>query len=141
MAKSLFNFSFLFLFFLSWLGKIAKSIFIFLFLSFRLLLRWSMGNIMWQSQSHKAVTKVIEMVTSWSCHTFIVISHSHRMWQRSQLMDIRTVGDKVHSHDSNCIYSVANLMETLSSSLCQTLNKETVSLIPVIRLWLLILFF
>jgi len=31
-------------------------------------------------------------------------------------MDIRTVGDKVHSYDSNCIYSVANLMETLSSS-------------------------
>jgi len=33
-----------------------------------------------------------------------------------------------------CISSVRNPMRTLSSSLCQTLNKETVSLIPVIRL-------
>jgi len=32
---------------LSWLGKTAKSLFIFLFFSFRLLLRWSMGNITW----------------------------------------------------------------------------------------------
>jgi len=39
-------------------------------------------------------------------------------------MDIRTVEDKVHSHDSNCIYSIVNLMGTLSSSLCQLLNKE-----------------
>ena len=53
-------------------------------------------------------------------------------------MDMRTVGGKVHSHSSNCIYSIANLMGTLLSSLCQMLNKETVGLIPVIRLWLLI---
>jgi len=33
--------------------------------------------------------------------------HSHSMWQRSQLIGMRTVGGKVHSHDSNCIYSVA----------------------------------
>jgi len=32
--------------------------------------------------------------------------------------------DKMHSHDSNCIYSVANLMGTLSGSLCQMLIKE-----------------
>jgi len=31
-----------------------------------------------------------------------------------------------------CISSVRNLIGTLSSSLCQTLNKETVDLIPVI---------
>jgi len=31
-----------------------------------------------------------------------------------------------------CISRVENPMETLSSSLCQTLNKETVGLIPVI---------
>jgi len=61
------------------------------------------------------------MVMSWSYHTH---SHSHRMWQRSQLMDMRTVGDRIHSHNSNCIYSIANLTGTLSSSLCQTLNKE-----------------
>jgi len=39
-------------------------------------------------------------------------------------MDIRTVEDKTHSHNSNCIYSIANLIETLLSSLCQTLIKE-----------------
>jgi len=50
---------------------------------------------------------------------------------------MRTVGDKVHSHNSNCIYSVANLIGTLLSSLCQTLNKEIVGLILVIGLWLL----
>jgi len=49
----------------------------------------------------------------------------HSMWQRNQLMDMRTVGDKTHSHDSNCIYSVANLMGTLLSSLCQTLTKSS----------------
>jgi len=96
---------------LSWLGKTAKLIFI--FFSFRLLLRWSMGNIMWQSQSHKRCNKSYITVMS-----HIVTSHSHNMWQRSQLTDMRTVGNKMHSHDSNCIYSVANLTGTLSSSLC-----------------------
>jgi len=33
-----------------------------------------------------------------------------------------------------CISSVRNPIGTLSSSLCQMLNKETVSLIPVIGL-------
>ena len=41
--------------------------------------------------------------------------------------------DKVHSYDSNCIYSVANLMGTLSSSLCQLLNKE--QLVGFIPAW------
>ena len=43
-------------------------------------------------------------------------------------MDMRAVGDKVHSHDSNCIYSVANLVGTLSSSPCQILIKEQLAL-------------
>jgi len=38
--------------------------------------------------------------------THIVTSHGHSMWQGSQLTGMRTVGDKVHNHDSNCIYSV-----------------------------------
>ena len=38
-----------------------------------------------------------------------------------------------------CISRVENLTGTLSSSLCQTLNKETVGLIPVIGVWLLTL--
>jgi len=29
------------------------------------------------------------------------------MWQRSQLIGVRTVGDKVYSYNSNCIYSIA----------------------------------
>ena len=41
------------------------------------------------------------MVTS-----HIVTSHSHSMWQGSQLTGMRTVGNKVHSHDSNCMYSI-----------------------------------
>ena len=36
-----------------------------------------------------------------------------------------------------CISRVENTTGTLSSSLCQTLNKETVGLIPVIGVWLL----
>jgi len=39
-------------------------------------------------------------------------------------MDMRTMKNKTHSHNSNCIYSVANLIGTLLSSLCQTLIKE-----------------
>jgi len=44
------------------------------------------------------------------------------------MSNIRTVGDKVHSHNSNYIYSIANLMRTLLSSLCQLLNKEQLAL-------------
>ena len=43
-------------------------------------------------------------------------------------MNMRTVGDKVHSYDSNCIYSIANLTKTLLSSLCQSLNKKQLAL-------------
>jgi len=35
-----------------------------------------------------------------------------------------------------CISRIENPTGTLSSSLCQTLNKETVGLIPVIGVWL-----
>jgi len=55
-----------------------------------------------------------------------VTSHSHNMWQRSQLMSsIETIRVKEHSHISNCIYSVENLMGALLSSLCQTLIKSS----------------
>ena len=33
--------------------------------------------------------------------------------------NMRTMGGKVHSHNSSCIYSIENQMETLSSSSCQ----------------------
>ena len=32
--------------------------------------------------------------------------------------NIRTMGSKVHSYNSSCIYSVENQMGTLSSSFC-----------------------
>jgi len=38
-----------------------------------------------------------------------------------------------------CISRIENLTGTLSSSLCQMLNKETVGLIPVIGVWLMTL--
>jgi len=44
------------------------------------------------------------------------------------MSNMRTMGDKVHSYDSNCIYSVANLTGTLLSSFCQLLNKEQLAL-------------
>ena len=60
-----------------------------------------------------------------SCHIGVT-SHSHSMWQRSQLTsNIEIIGDKEHSHNSNCIYSIVNLIETLLSSLCQILIKSS----------------
>jgi len=45
------------------------------------------------------------------------------------------VGDKVHSHNNNCIYSVANLTGTLLSSPYQMLIKEQLALFWL-RSWL-----
>ena len=44
-------------------------------------------------------------------------------------MDMRTVGDKVHSHNSNCIYSIANLMGTIEFSL-SIAKQRAVGFIP-----------
>jgi len=67
------------------------------------------------------MTVVTDLVTSHG-----VTSHSHSMWQRSQLTsNIEIMGDKEYSHNSNCIYSVVNLTRTLSSSLCQMLIKSS----------------
>ena len=41
------------------------------------------------------------------------------------MSNMETMGDKAHSHNSNCIYSAVNLMGTLSSSLCQMLIKSS----------------
>ena len=44
----------------------------------------------------------------------------HNTWQGSHMMgNMRTVGGKVHSHNSSCIYSVENQIGTLLSSSCQ----------------------
>jgi len=60
------------------------------------------------------------------------ITHSHKLWSQHVTQKSadghENCGDKMHSHNSNCIYSVANLMGTLSSFLCQSLNKEQLAL-------------
>jgi len=100
--------------FLLWLGKIAKSLFNISFLTKVEHGKYHMTLI----ESQKGMIVVME----WSHHTQ---SHSHSIWQRSQLIsNMRTEGNKVYSHDSNCIYSVVNLMGTLLSSLCQMLIKS-----------------
>jgi len=58
---------------------------------------------------HK-VTKCVTSVTEWSCYT----SQSQYMTR-----NMRTMGSEVHSHDSSCIYSVENQIETLLSFSCQ----------------------
>ena len=75
----------------SWLSKIAKSLFIFLF--FYLGLTTQKG--VWESVTSQEVT----------------MSHDR-------------CGKVVHRPCSSCISSVENLMRTLSSFLCQSLNKE-----------------
>jgi len=35
------------------------------------------------------------------------------------MSNMRTMGDKVHSHNSSCIYSIENQIGTLLSSPCQ----------------------
>jgi len=44
------------------------------------------------------------------------------------MSSMEIVGDKVHSHSNNYIYSIVNLTGTLLSSLCQLLNKEQLAL-------------
>jgi len=45
-------------------------------------------------------------------------------------MNMKIVGDKIHSYNSNCIYSVVNLMGTLLGFLMSNANKRAVGLIP-----------
>jgi len=84
-----------------------------------------MGNITWQSQSHKRYDQSHRMVTS-----HIVTSHGHSMWQRSQLTGMRTVGGKVHSHNSNCIYSVAESNENSIEFSLSIAEQRAVGFIP-----------
>jgi len=67
------------------------------------------------------------------------VSHSHSHMTGSHSITSHDEshnrhGKIVHRPCSSCISSVENLMGTLLSSLCQTLNKETVGLILVIGL-------
>ena len=79
---------------LLWLGKMANISFFF----FSLLLGWSIGRY------HVTVTKSQKVwQQSQNGHSHVthngITSHSHSMWQRSQLMSsIETMGVREHSH-------------------------------------------
>jgi len=53
------------------------------------------------------------------------------------MSDMRTMGDKVHSHNSNCIYSKSN-GNSIEFSLSNA-NKGAVGFIPALEIAILIL--
>ena len=96
---------------LLWLGKMAKSLFIFLFFSFLFLSSWTY-------YTEGSVGK---------CHiTWQEVTASHHMTSHDRSHDRHE--KVVHRPCSNCISSVENLMGTLLSFLCQSLNKEQLAL-------------
>jgi len=97
----------------------AKSIFIISFLFFSFLLSWTYYIEGSMGKCHITVT--------WQEVTVL-----HHIMSHDGSHDRH--GKVVHRPCSNYISSIENLTGTLSSSLCQTLNKETVGLISVIRL-------
>jgi len=96
---------------MSWLGKMAKSLSIFLFFSFilDLLHRRKCGKV----SRHKCHTNTV---------TWQEVTASHHMMSHDESHDRR--GEIVHRPCSSCISSVENLTRTPSSSPCQTLIKE-----------------
>ena len=62
-------------------------------------------------------------VSHHKCHT---VTQSHHMMSHDESHDRH--GKIVHRPCSNCISSVENLTRTLSSFLCQSLNKEQLAL-------------
>ena len=90
------------------LDKIAKSLFKFFFFSFYFILdllhRREYGKV---SHSHSYMIEVMM---------------SHHMMSHNRH------GKIVHRPCSSCISSIENLMGTLSSSFCQSLNKEQLAL-------------
>ena len=98
---------------LLWLGKTAKSLFIFLFL---FLLSWIYYIEGSTGKCHvTSVTVTWQEVTAW-----------HHMMSYDGLYDRH--GKVVHRPCSSYISSIENLIGTLSSSLCQSLNKEQLAL-------------
>ena len=95
---------------LLWLGKTAKSLFIFLFL---FLLSWIYYIEGSTGKCHvTSVTVTWQEVTAW-----------HHMMSYDGLYDRH--GKVVHRPCSSYISSIENLIGTLSSSLCQTLIKSS----------------
>jgi len=77
-------------------------------------------------KSHKGVTEV----TEWSHHGHITHSHKSRSQHVTKKSGMRTVGGKVHSHNSNCIYSVAESnRDSIEFSLSIT-EQRAVGFIP-----------
>jgi len=107
---------------MSWLGKTAKSIFIFLFFSFLLLLSWTYYT--------EGSTEKCHIVTV----TWQEVTLSHHMMSYNRSHDRH--GKVVHRPCSNCISSIENLTRTLLSSLCQSLNKEQLALFQLGVYWL-----
>jgi len=94
------------------LAKIAKSLFIFLFFSFLFLF---ILDLLHRRKCRKV-----------SCHKCHTVTASHHMMSHDESHDRH--GKIVYRLYSSCISSVENLMRTLSSSLCQSLNKGQLAL-------------
>ena len=88
--------------FLSWLGKMAKLLFIFLFFSFSFLFLFGL-TIQERSTGECHITMLYVTVTCQGCHR--VMSHDE-------------CGRVVYRLYSSCISSIQNLIETPLSSFC-----------------------
>ena len=96
------------------LAKTAKLLSIFLFLFFSFYLRLTTQKEVWES----AMSQV--------SHSRSHMTGSHSITSHDESHDRH--GKIVHRLCSSCISSVENLIRTLSSSLCQLLNKEQLAL-------------
>ena len=108
---------------MSWLGKLAKSLFIFLFFSF-LIYNYKM--------EHGKVSCDFVTMSQW-CDGWSWIVMSQVTVTRCHMTRV-TWGPWENKHIATVVKCISSRELTPSSSLCQTLNKETVGLIPVIRL-------
>ena len=95
----------------SWLGKIAKSLFIFLFFYF--ILSWT-----YYTEGSTGRCHITSVTVTWQ-----EVTLSHHMGSHDGSHDRH--GKLVHRPCSSCISSIENLIGTLSSSLCQTLIKSS----------------
>jgi len=100
---------------LSWLGKTAKLLFIFLFFSFSFLLSWT-----YYTEGSAGKCHVTSVTKSQSHDRKVTVSYHMMSHDRSH----DRCEKEVHRPCSSCISSIENLMGTLSSSPCQTLIKE-----------------
>ena len=98
---------------LSWLGKTAKSLSIFLFFFFSFILDLLHRRKCGKVSHHKCHTNTV---------TWQEVTASHHMMSHDESHDRH--GEIVHRPCSSCISSIENLTRTPSSFPCQTLIKE-----------------